>query len=111
MGYTHLDKLLNVVLKLKYDWISKIDVPYHYETAHGDVYYVHIYVNDDILKILDDPKLFPKNQYKIPLDEFEKKTKTKFKTLRRDIDDLFRAQILSGQVEQDIWIFVPEHLR
>ena len=42
MGYIHLDKLLNVILKLKYDWISNIDVPYHYSNVgHGDVYYVH----------------------------------------------------------------------
>ena len=68
-------------------------------------------VPDDILKILDNPKLFPKNQYKIPLDEFEKKTKTSFKTLKREIDDLFRSQIMSGQVEQDIWFFIPTHLR
>ena len=112
MGYIHLDKLLNVVLKLKYDWISKIDIPYHYSNVgHGDVYYVHIYINHNIFKVIDDPKSLPKDQYKVPLDEFEKKTKTNFKFLRREIDDLFHTQILSGNLEQDIWIFIPKELR
>ena len=44
-------------------------------------------------------------------DEFEKKTKTSVKTLKREINDLFRSQIMSGQVEQDIWFFIPTHLR
>ena len=89
MGYTHLDKLLNVILKLKYDWISKIDIPYHYSNVgHGDVYYVHIYINHNIFKVIDDPKFLPKDQYKVPLDEFEKKTKTNFKFFRGIISSI-----------------------
>ena len=66
---------------------------------------------NNIFKVIDDPKSLPKDQYKVPLDEFEKKTKTNFKFLRREIDDLFHTQILSGNLEQDIWIFIPKELR
>jgi hypothetical protein len=111
MGYTNLDKLLNVVLKLKYDWISKIDIPYHHN-RHGnvDVYNVHVYINENIFNVVNK-EFFPRNVYKIPLDEFENETKTKFKFLRQNIDDLFHSQILSGRIEQDIWIFIPKHLK
>ena len=74
-----------------------------------EMFIMCIYHN--IFKVIDDPKSLPKDQYKVPLDEFEKKTKTNFKFLRREIDDLFHTQILSGNLEQDIWIFIPKELR
>jgi hypothetical protein len=111
MSYANLDKLLNVVLKLKYDWISDIEIPYHYSRfGNVEIYYVHIHINENIFNIVDEA-LFPKKQYKIPIDEFEKQTKTNFRFLKRDIDNLFHNQILSGRIEQDIWIFIPKQMR
>jgi hypothetical protein len=108
MGYTGLEKLLNVVLKLKYDWISRVDVPYHYAQHDDNVtYYVHLYINKNIFKLTDQEK-FPEGVYKMPLNLFEKKTKTNFNFLRKDIDNLFHNQILSGKYNLDIWFFFPK---
>lgn len=110
MGYTHLDKLLNVVLKLKYDWISKIDVPYHNTIGSVDIYQIHIFVNENIYELVDK-KYLDNIPYKISLDRFERLTQTKFNFLRREIDDLFRSQIMSGRVEQEIWFYIPKSMR
>ena len=110
MGYTHLDKLLNVVLKLKYDWISKIDVPYHSTFGGVDVYQIYIYINENIFSIVDK-KLLENVPYKLSLHKFERTTKTNFKFIERDIEELFRTQIMSGRVEQEIWIYMPKNMR
>jgi len=110
MGYTHLDKLLNVVLKLKYDWISKIDVPYHSTFGGVDVYQIHIYINENIYSIVDK-KLLNDIPYKLSLHKFERITKTNFKFIERDIEELFRTQIMSGRVEQEIWFYIPKSMR
>jgi len=111
MGYTNLDKLLNVVLTLKYDWITKVDIPYSHTTYDGkEIYNVHIYINRNILNLVSLDNI-PKRVYKIPLDEFERKTGVKFKSLTRDIDDLFHNQMISSRVDQEIWFYIPLELR
>ena len=49
----------------------------------------------------------PQDKYKMFIDDFERSTKTSFKKLKFEIDDLFHSQILSDRVSQEIWFFIP----
>jgi hypothetical protein len=105
MDYSNLDKLLNIILKHKYEWIDRIVIPYHYTLSNGTViYYINVHLNKHIYDMGID---VPQDKYKMFIDDFEKATKTSFKKLKFDIDDLFHSQILSDRVSQEIWFFIP----
>lgn len=105
MDYSNLDKLLNIILKHKYEWIDRIDIPYHHTLSGGNVrYYIHVFLNKRIYDMGID---IPQDKYKMSIDNFERFTKTSFKKLKFDIDDLFHSQILSDRVSQEIWFFIP----